>query len=162
MGKSESPPFCQTTGHLLPRTRQGWSTGEDLGSRLGRKQWGQKQSYSYSAASRGLPAKYHSVLKVPGSCTFGQPGPKAESSGWLLGEKPSCVSKWWGLKDCQSLAESCSQGYSLPEKRPQPSHEGSPASLGTSPCLTLILGLCRERNTTTPGSVDLSKIWGKR
>lgn len=38
-----SPPFCHTTGHLLPRTRQGWSTGEDLGSRLGTKQWGRSK-----------------------------------------------------------------------------------------------------------------------
>jgi hypothetical protein len=104
---------------------------------------------------RGLPGKYHPLLKAPGGSEILMLGPQ---TGYPGRNQVGTVSKWQGLRDCQSLGGSWQLGTldCFPRGDCCPPRKG-PQYPWSNP-LYLTLGLPRERNTIGSGGLIYLKL----
>lgn len=113
-GRPEFPLLLPNHWASASREKKKWVGVRDLSlsSEMDKKGGSKGEGSTYSATSQGLAWEVPSLLKAQSGATWGQCGPKVrapvcrpapQGRGQVIS-----ASKWWELRDCQSLAVSWS------------------------------------------------------
>lgn len=114
VGGPEFPPLLPNKGASASLEKKKWVGVKDLSlsSETGKKGWGKSEASTCSATFQGLAWEVPSLLKAQSGGTWGQRGPKPRAPVCRLvpqgRNQVIRASKWWELRDCQSLAVSWS------------------------------------------------------